>query len=72
VVFLVDRAHGGVVDPGDAIVIYSSPELTDLQADDRVHLADVSLDFHGHRARATVEVSRAGEAAHTPTPVPRS
>lgn len=72
VVFLVDRSHDGVVDPGDPIAAYSSPELTDLQPGDRVNLADVSIDFHGHRVSATVEVSRASQPGHTPTPIPAS
>jgi hypothetical protein len=72
VVFLVDRSHDGVVDPGDSIAAYSSPELTDLQPGDRVNLADVSIDFHSHRVTATVEVSRGSEPALTPTPVPAS
>jgi hypothetical protein len=70
VVFLVDRSHDGVVDRGDSTAAYSSPDLTDLQPGDRVNLADVAIDFAGHRVTATVEVSRATEPAHTPTPIP--
>ena len=69
-VFLADASNDGVIDQGDPIAVLSAPELTDLQAGDRVHIGDASLDFHNHRVTATVEVARIGEPAVTPTALP--
>ena len=69
-VFLADGSNDGVVDEGDPIAVLSAPELADLQAGDRVHVDDASLDFHNHRVTATLEVARIGEPAVTPTSLP--
>lgn len=71
-VFLVDRSHDGAIDAGDPTVVFSSPELVDLQPGDQVTLSDVAVDFHGHRATAAVEVARANAPApaQTATPIP--
>jgi hypothetical protein len=71
--FLADGAHDGVVDRGDSVAILNAPELTDLQAGDRVNIGDAAIDFRARRITATVDVARAGgEPAQTPTAVPAS
>lgn len=70
-VFLADGSNDGVVDEGDPIAVLSSPELVDLQAGDRIHIGDASLDFHNRRVTATVEVARIDESPPvTPTALP--
>lgn len=69
-IFLADGSNDGAVDEGDPIAVLSGPELVDLQGGDRVHLADVRIDFTAHRAAGTIEVVRSGEPQRTPTPVP--
>jgi hypothetical protein len=69
-VFLADASNDGAVDQGDPIARLSAPELADLQAGDRVHISNASIDFHGHRVSAALEVARANEPARTPTPAP--
>jgi len=71
-IFLADGSNDGAVDEGDPIAVLSGPELVDLQAGDRVHLADVRIDFTAHHAAGTIEVMRSGEPQRTPTPVPAS
>jgi hypothetical protein len=71
--FLADGTHDGVVDRGDSVALLTSPELSDLQAGDRVSVSDAAIDFRGRRITATVDVARAGgEPATTPTAVPAS
>lgn len=69
-VFLADGSNDGAVDQGDPIAKLSAPELADLQPGDRVHIGDASIDFHGHRVTAAIEVARANEPAVTPTAAP--
>jgi len=71
-VFLADGSNDGVVDEGDPVAVLTGPELVDLRDGDRVHVADVRIDFRAHRVTATIEVVRAagGGPEHTPTPVP--
>jgi len=69
-VFLADGASDGVVDQGDPIAVLTAPELVDLQPGDRVQIGDAAIDFTSHRVAARVEVTRSGEPARTPTPVP--
>ena len=69
-VFLADASNDGVVDQGDPISVLSAPELVDLQTGDRVQVNDASIDFHGHRVTAAVEITRAAGPGHTPTPLP--
>jgi hypothetical protein len=69
-VFLADGANDGVADAGDPIAVLAGPELVDLQPGDRVQVSDAALDFRQRRVTATVEITRAGEPARTPTPAP--
>jgi hypothetical protein len=69
-IFLADGSNDGAIDQGDPIAKLSAPELADLQAGDRVHVGDASIDFHGHRVSGAIEVTRANEPARTPTPAP--
>jgi len=70
-VFLADGSNDGAIDEGDPIAILASPELSDLEAGDRVQVADLRIDFKARRAAATVEVARVGgDVARTPTPAP--
>jgi hypothetical protein len=69
-VFLADGSSDGVVDEGDPVAVLTGPELADLHGGDHVHVADARIDFLAHRITATIEVARAGEPEHTPTPVP--
>ena len=71
-VFLADGANDGAVDQGDPIAVLASPDLTDLQAGDRVQISDAKIDFRARRVAATVEVLRIGaEPSRTPTPAPQ-
>jgi|SRR5262245_7501080 len=70
-VFLADGSNDGAIDEGDPIALFSSPELTDLEAGDRVQITDMHIDFKARRADGTIEVVRAaGEPVRTPTPAP--
>lgn len=70
-VFLADGSHDGAIDAGDPTAAFTAPELTDLNAGDRVQIADLRIDFKAHRAAGTVEVARAaGEPERTPTAAP--
>ena len=70
-VFLADGSNDGAIDEGDPIAVLSSPELSELEAGDRVQIADLRIDFKAHRASANVEVARVGgDIVRTPTPAP--
>lgn len=70
-VFLADGSHDGAIDEGDPTAAFTTPELTDLNAGDRVQIADLRIDFKAHTAVGTVEVVRAGgEPERTPTAAP--
>ncbi len=67
--FLADSSNDGAVDEGDPIAVLTSPELTALQAGDRVQITDAKIDFTSHRVTATIEVTRSASPERTPTPV---
>lgn len=72
--FLSDSTNDGAIDRGDPIAHLDDgdQQLDDLQSGDRVHIADIHLDFRRKRAVAdSIEVARAGDAVapeSTPTP----
>lgn len=72
-VFLLDTNNDGAIDTGDptAVVADTDQGLNNLQPGAQVTLADIRLDFDGHRAiPATIEVAHNGALSPAPTSTP--
>jgi len=74
ITFLSDSTNDGAIDRGDPVAHLDDgdQQLDDLQSGDRVHIADIHLDFRRKRAVTdSIEVFRADDsvaAGSTPTP----